>query len=86
MKGIVAELSPLRASGMYILNYLNDWVILAHPRDVLISHTDMPLRHLESLGTFEERNSSQRVEAASQLSLEYLGLLWEGEGGSVCDE
>ncbi len=38
-----AALSPLRASGMHILNYLDYWLILAQSRDSL-------LLHLESLG------------------------------------
>ncbi len=38
-----AALSPLRASGMRILNYLDYWLILAQSRDSL-------LLHLESLG------------------------------------
>lgn len=34
----------------------------------------------------EEWNSSRIVEAASQHGLDDLGSLWEGGGGSVCDE
>ncbi len=29
---------PLRASGIRILNYLDDWLVLAHSEDVLTSH------------------------------------------------
>ncbi len=45
-----AALSPLRASGMRVLNYLDDWLILAQSRETLLSHIDTLLRHLESLG------------------------------------
>ncbi len=35
-----AALSPLRASGISILNYLDEWLILAQSRDTLLSHID----------------------------------------------
>ncbi len=35
-----AALSPLRASGMRILNYLDDWLILAQSQETLLSHID----------------------------------------------
>ncbi len=38
-KCVDAALSPLRASGIRILTYLDDWRILAQSRDTLISHT-----------------------------------------------
>ncbi len=40
---------PLRASGMRVLNYLDDWLILAQSRDTPASHIDKLLRHLEFL-------------------------------------
>ncbi len=40
---------PLRSSGRRILNYLDDWLILARSLDTLISHIDSLLIHLESL-------------------------------------
>ncbi len=40
---------PLRSSGRRILNYLDDWLILAQSLDTLISHIDSLLIHLESL-------------------------------------
>lgn len=50
LKCVDAVLSPLIESGMRILNYLDDWLILAHSRDGLLSHIDVLLCHLESLG------------------------------------
>ncbi len=41
---------PLRSSGRRILNYLDDWLILAESLDTLISHIDLLLIHLESQG------------------------------------
>ncbi len=45
-KCIDAALSPLRTSGMRILNYLDDWLILAQSRHTLISHIDSLLSSL----------------------------------------
>ncbi|CAM4638696.1 unnamed protein product [Leuciscus chuanchicus] len=46
-----AALAPLKSQGMRILNYLDDWLILAQSEIELISHrTEYLLSHLESLG------------------------------------
>ncbi len=66
-----AALSPLRASGMRILNYLDDWLILAQSQDTLISHIDSLHIHLESLGLCV--NMQKSILAPSQ-SITYLGL------------
>ncbi len=68
-KCVDAALSPLRASGMRILNYLDDWLILAQSRDTLLSHIDSLLIHLESLGLCVNRRKS--ILAPSQ-SIMYL--------------
>ncbi len=47
---IITSFSPLRSSGRRILNYLDDWLILAQSLDTLFSHIDSLLIHLESLG------------------------------------
>ncbi len=70
-KCVDAALSPLRASGMRILNYLDDWLILAQSRDTLLSHIDSLLIHLESLGLCVNRRKS--ILALSQ-SIMYLGV------------
>ncbi len=70
-KCVDAALSPLRASGMRILNYLDDWLILAQSRDTLLSHIDSLLVHLESLGLCVNRRKS--ILAPSQ-SIMYLGV------------
>ncbi len=48
----VAEgaLTPLREVGVRILNYLDDWLILAQSREQLSDHSDLVLRHLSQLG------------------------------------
>ncbi len=43
-------LSPLRQLGIRILNYLDDWLILAQSEGELLSHKSVLLSHLECLG------------------------------------
>ncbi len=45
-----AALSPLRQMGIRILNYLDDWLILAQSEVELLSHRTLLLSHLECLG------------------------------------
>ncbi len=61
-----AALSPLRQMGIRILNYLDDWLILAQSEVELLSHRTLILSHLERLGlrvNFAKSalSSSQRV-------------------------
>ncbi len=46
----VHGLCPLRRMGIRILNYLNDWLILAQSEVELLSHRTLILSHLERLG------------------------------------
>ncbi len=74
-KCVDAALSPLRASGMRILNYLDDWLILAQSRDTLLSHIDSLLIHLESLGLcVNRRKSIPRPESVHYISGSLHGL------------
>ncbi|XDV49519.1 hypothetical protein PO909_018753 [Leuciscus waleckii] len=43
-------LAPLRQQGMRILNYLDDWLILAQSETELVTHKVLLLSHLENLG------------------------------------
>ncbi len=49
-KVVEAALVPLREAGIHILNYLDDWLILAQSRALLCEHRDMVLSHLSRLG------------------------------------
>ncbi len=49
-KYIDAALSPLRQMGICILNYLDDWLVLAESERQLITHRSLLLNHLERLG------------------------------------
>ncbi len=43
-------LVPMREQGVRILNYLDDWLILAQSREQLCEHRDLVLSHLSQLG------------------------------------
>ncbi len=43
-------LAPLKFQGIRVLNYLDDWLILAHSRELVSRHRDIVLRHIHSLG------------------------------------
>ncbi len=45
-----AALAPLRLQGIRVLNYLDDWLILAHSRELVSHHRDIVLGHIHSLG------------------------------------
>ncbi len=49
-KIVEGALTPLREVGVRILNYLDDWLILAQSREQLGDHRDLMLRHLSQLG------------------------------------
>ncbi len=44
-----AALIPLREQGIRILNYLDDWLILAQSQDQLCEHRDLVLLHLSQV-------------------------------------
>ncbi len=49
-KVVEGALTPLREVGVRILNYLDDWFILAQSREQLGDHRDLVLQHLSQLG------------------------------------
>ncbi|KAL0151000.1 hypothetical protein M9458_053727 [Cirrhinus mrigala] len=70
-KCVDAALSSLRARGMRVFNYLDDWLILAHSEDVLNSHKRVLLRHLDSLGLCV---NVQKSALCPSQSITYLGV------------
>ncbi|KAL0148340.1 hypothetical protein M9458_056320 [Cirrhinus mrigala] len=54
-----AALSPLWQTGICILNYLDDWLLIAHSRDLLCEQRDLVLRHLSHLGLQVNREKSK---------------------------
>ncbi len=59
-----AALAPLRLQGIRVLNYLDDWLILAHSRALVSHHRDIVLRHIYSLGL--RMNAKKSVLLQSQ--------------------
>ncbi len=49
-KVVEGALVPMREQGIRILNYLDDWLILAQSREQLCEHRDLVLSHLSQLG------------------------------------
>ncbi len=70
-KVVEAALVPLREAGIHILNYLDDWLILAQSRALLCEHRDMVLSHLSRLGLQVNREKS-KLSPTQRIS--FLGM------------
>ncbi len=70
-KVVEAALVPLREAGIRILNYLDDWLILAQSRALLCEHRDMVLSHLSRLGLQVNREKS-KLSPVQRIS--FLGM------------
>ncbi len=66
-----ATLSPLRQMGIRILNYLDDWLILAQSEVELLSHRTLILSHLERMGL--RVNFAKSALSPSQ-QISFLGM------------
>ncbi len=66
-----AALAPLRLQGIHVLNYLDDWLILAHSRELVNHHRDIVLGHIHSLGL--RMNAKKSVLLPSQRTV-FLGV------------
>ncbi len=66
-----AALAPLRLQGIRVLNYLDDWLILAHSRELVSHHRDIVLAHIHSLGL--RINAKKSVLLPSQRTV-FLGV------------
>ncbi len=66
-----AALAPLRLQGIRVLNYLDDWLILAHSRELVSRHRDIVLGHIHSLGL--RMNAKKSVLLPSQRAV-FLGV------------
>ncbi len=67
-----AALALLRLLAIRVLNYLDDWLSLAHFRELLILHIDILLHHLRSLG-IRLKNAQKSVFTPSQQTI-FLGV------------
>lgn len=69
-----AALAPLRLRGIRILNYMDDWLILAKSREVALQHKNIVLAHLLFLGL--RLNAKKSVLSHAQ-RMTYLGIVWD---------
>ncbi len=67
-----AALSPLRQMGIRILNYLDDWLILAQSQVVLTSHKTLLFSHLDCPGL--RVNFAKSILSPSQ-QVSFLGTV-----------
>ncbi len=70
-KVVEAALVPLREQGVRILNYLDDWLILAQSWDQLCEHRDRVLSHLSQLGLQVNWEKSRTLPGAEDLFSRY---------------
>ncbi len=73
-KCVDAALSPLRLQGIRILNYIDDWLILAHSEQLAVRHRDVVLAHMKELGL--RLNAKKSVLSPFQRTT-YLGVVWD---------
>ncbi len=70
-KVVEAALVPLREQGVRILNYLDDWLILAQSRKQLSAHRDLELKHLSLLGL---RVNWEKSKLVPTQRISFLGM------------
>ncbi|KAL0148085.1 hypothetical protein M9458_056625, partial [Cirrhinus mrigala] len=73
-KCVDAALAPLRLQGIRILNYIDDWLILAQLEQVMAQHRDVVLAHMKELGL--RLNAKKSVLSPLQRTT-YLGMVWD---------
>ncbi|KAL0150783.1 hypothetical protein M9458_053901 [Cirrhinus mrigala] len=73
-KCVDAALAPLRLRGIRILNYIDDWLILAQSEQVAAQHRDVVLAHMKELGL--RLNAKKSVLSPLQRTT-YLGVVWD---------
>ncbi|KAI2652402.1 Transposon Ty3-G Gag-Pol polyprotein [Labeo rohita] len=76
-----AALAPLRLWGIRILNYIDDWLILAQSEQVAAQHRDVVLAHMKELGL--RLNAKKSVLSPSQRTT-YLGVVWDSTTMRAC--
>ncbi len=66
-----AALAPLRFQGIRVLNYLDDWLILANSRELVSCHRDIVLRHIRALGL---RTNTKKIVLSPSRQTVFLGV------------
>ncbi len=73
-KVVEAALIPLREQGVRILNYLDDWLILAQSRRQLFAHRDLVIKHLSLLGL---RVNWEKSKLVPTQRISFLGMKFD---------
>ncbi len=73
-KCVDAALAPLQIQGIRILNYIDDWLILAHSEQMAVRHRDVILAQMKELGL--RLNAKKSVLSPLQRTT-YLGVVWD---------
>jgi hypothetical protein len=73
-KCVDAALAPLRLRGVRILNYIDDWLILAQSERRAVQHRDAVLAHMKVLGL--RLNAKKSVLSPVERTT-YLGVVWD---------
>ncbi len=71
VQDVDAETETLREQGVRILNYLDDWLILAQSRKQLSAHRDLVLKHLSLLGL---RVNWEKSKLVPTQRISFLGM------------
>ncbi|CAM4662369.1 unnamed protein product [Leuciscus chuanchicus] len=73
-KCVDAALAPLRLQGIRIMNYIDDWLILAQSHQLAVQHRDVVLAHMKELGL--RLNAKKSVLSPLQRTT-FLGVVWD---------
>ncbi|KAI2647437.1 Transposon Ty3-G Gag-Pol polyprotein [Labeo rohita] len=73
-KCVDAALASLRLQGIRILNYIDDWLILAQSEQMVVQHRDVVLAHMKKLGL--RLNAKKSVLSPLQRTT-YLSMVWD---------
>ncbi len=74
MKCLDAALAPLRLQGIRILNYIDDWLIIAQSEQLAVWHWDVILAHMKDL---ELRLNAKKSVLPPVQRTTYLGVVWD---------
>ncbi len=73
-KCVDAVLAPLRLQGICILNYIDDWLILAQSEQLAVGHRDIILAHMKDLRL---RLNAYKSVHPPVLRTTYLWVVWD---------
>ncbi len=69
-----AALVPIRLQDIRIMNYIDDWLILAQSHQLAVRHRDVVLAHMKELGL--QLNTKKSVLSPPQRTT-FLGMVWD---------